>query len=80
MYTPLGHNRNENILEESKRDPLEEKLYTYRNNWLQHVRRMEDDRHRKQILKYHPTVRRRRLLKRQLDDGNGETESGQIMA
>jgi hypothetical protein len=34
---------------------LEEKLYTYRNNWLQHVHQMENNTLPKSIPKYHPT-------------------------
>jgi hypothetical protein len=43
------------ILEELKTDSFEEKLYTNRNNWLQHFHRMEENRLPKRVLNYHQT-------------------------
>jgi hypothetical protein len=57
-YTLLDHKRNEDILEELHVTPLEEKLYTYRHNWYQHVHRMEGYRLPKQLLNYNPKGRR----------------------
>jgi hypothetical protein len=73
-YTLLNHKRNEEILELHV-TPLEDKLYTYRHTWFQHVRRMEDNRFPKQRLNYR--AKGRRLpLKRLLDDITAEIETG----
>jgi hypothetical protein len=57
-YTLLNHKRNEEILEELHVTPLEDKLYTYRHKWFQHVHTMEDNRLPKQLVKCHPKGRR----------------------
>jgi hypothetical protein len=41
-YTLSDHRRNEEILEELKLEPAEEKLRRYKSNWLQHVTRMNN--------------------------------------
>jgi hypothetical protein len=55
-YTILDHKRNEEILE-LHATPLEERIYAYRHNWFQHIRRMKDNRLPKQLLNYHPKGR-----------------------
>jgi hypothetical protein len=73
-----NHKRNEEILEELHVTPLEEKLCTYRHNWIQHVHRMDDYRLPKQLLSYHPQGRRRpgRPPKGLPDEVNAETGTG----
>ena len=39
------HKDNEYILSELKINPVLEKIQNYRNKWVQHVRRMDRDRH-----------------------------------
>jgi hypothetical protein len=77
-YTLLDHKTNEEILEELHVTPLEEKLCTYRHNWVQHVHRMEVYRLPKQLPNHHPKGRWRpgRPLKRLLDDMTAETKTG----
>jgi hypothetical protein len=53
IYTNIYHKRNEEILEELHVTTLEDKLYTYRHKWFQHVHRMEYNRLTKQLLNYH---------------------------
>jgi hypothetical protein len=43
-YTLFDHKRNEEILEELKVKPVDEKLRRYKSNWLQHVTRMNNNR------------------------------------
>jgi hypothetical protein len=76
-YTLLNHKINEEILEELHVTSLEDKLCTYRHKWFQHVHRMEDNMLPKQLLNYHPKVRRQpeRPRKRLLDDMTAETET-----
>jgi hypothetical protein len=42
----------EDILEEIKVDPVEKELAQYKQKWLNHISRMEDIRHPKQLLDY----------------------------
>ena len=42
--TLFDHKRNEEILEELKAEPVEEKLRRYKSNWLRHVTRMNSRR------------------------------------
>jgi hypothetical protein len=48
------HKRNEEILEDTKVEWVDEKLRRYKSNWLQHVTRMNNNRMPKIILKYRP--------------------------
>jgi hypothetical protein len=41
-YTLFDHKRNEEILEELKVEPVDEKLRRYKSNWLQCVTRMNN--------------------------------------
>jgi hypothetical protein len=56
-YTLLDHKINKEILEELHVTSSEEKLYTYRCNWVKHVYQMEDYKLPKQLLNYHPNGR-----------------------
>jgi hypothetical protein len=38
-YTTFDHKRNEEILEELKVEPFDEKLRRYKSNWLRHATR-----------------------------------------
>jgi hypothetical protein len=66
----LGNRRNKNCLENLEVEPVDEKLTGYKSNWLQHVRRMNNNRMPKIMLNYRPNGRRRlgRPLNRQLDE------------
>jgi hypothetical protein len=67
-YTLFDHKRNEEILEELKVEPVDQKLRTYKSNWLQHVTRT-NVRCPKVMLSYTADGRRLgRTLKRLLDD------------
>jgi len=73
-YTLLDHKRNEEILEELKVEPVDEKRRKYKSNCLRRVIRMENNRMPKIMLKCRRNRRRRlgRPLKRLLD----KTETG----
>jgi hypothetical protein len=43
-YTLFDHKSNEEILEELKTEPADEKLSRYKSNWLRHVTRMDSNR------------------------------------
>jgi len=43
-YTLFDHKSNEEILEEFKIEPADEKLSRYKSNWLRHVTRMDSNR------------------------------------
>jgi len=64
------HKRHEEILEELKADPVEEKLRSYKSNCLQHVTRMDSSRMARIVLNCRPNGRRRlgRPSKRLLDE------------
>ena len=51
-YTHLDHRRNEEILEQVKVEPVDEKLRRYKSNWL-HVTRL-NNRMPKIMLNYRP--------------------------
>jgi hypothetical protein len=57
--TLLDHKRKEEILEELKFGPVDEKLRRFKSNWLRRVKRMKNQRMRKIILNYRPNGRRR---------------------
>jgi hypothetical protein len=73
-HTLFDHRRNEEIVEELKVEPVDEKLIRYKSNWLRHVARMKNKNMSKIMLNCEPKGRRRlgRPLKRLLD----ETEAG----
>jgi hypothetical protein len=56
-YTLFDHKRNEEILEELKVEPVDEKLRRCKSNWLQHITRM-NNRVPKILLNYRPNGRR----------------------
>jgi hypothetical protein len=56
-YTLFDHKRSEEILEDLKVEPVDEKLRRYKSNWLQHVTRMAK-RMPKAMLNYRPNGRR----------------------
>jgi len=68
-YTLSDHKRNEEILEELKVQPVDEKLRRYKSNWLRQVTRTHNNSMPKVMLNYRPTGRRRlgRSLKRLSD-------------
>jgi hypothetical protein len=68
-YTRADHLRNTEIREELKVFSLNIKIQSYKNNWLQHLHRMEDSRIPKQTWQYHPHGNRRlgRPMKRWSD-------------
>jgi len=61
---------NEEILEELKAEPADDKLRRRKSNWLQHVTGMNSSRMAKIMLNCRPNGRRRlgRSLKRLLDE------------
>ena len=71
VCTPFDHKMNEEILEELKVEPVEEKLRRYKWNWLRRVTRMKNSNRMSNImLNYSPNGRRRlgKRLKRLLDE------------
>jgi hypothetical protein len=52
-YTIFDNKRNEEILEELKVEPVDEKLRRYKSNWLRHATRMnkkhQDDRNNAEL-------------------------------
>jgi hypothetical protein len=58
-YTLFDHKRKEEILEELKVDPVDEKQRRHKSSWLQHVTRMNNNRILKIMLNYRPSGRRR---------------------
>jgi hypothetical protein len=65
-YTLWDRKRNEDILDELKVEPVDEKLRRYKSNWLRYVTRMNKNNVTKITLNYRPNGRRRlgRLLKK----------------
>jgi hypothetical protein len=51
---PFYHNRNEEILEELKVEPVDKNLRRYKSNWLRHVPRKNNSRMPKIILNCRP--------------------------
>jgi len=68
--TLFDHKRNEEIFEELKVEPVNQKLRRYKSNWLRLIKRMNNNRMRKLMLNYRPAGRRRfgSPLKRLLDE------------
>ena len=57
-YDRTDHRRNEEILEELKVEPADEKLRRYKSSWLRHATRMNNSRMPKLMLNYRPNGRR----------------------
>ena len=68
-YTHCDHKRNEEILEEMKVEPVDEKLRSYKSNWLRHLTGTNNNTMPEIILNYRPNGQRRlgTPLKRLLD-------------
>jgi hypothetical protein len=64
------HERNKEILEEFKVEPVDEKLRRYKSNWLRGATRINNKKMTNTTLKYRTNGRRQlgRTLKRKLDD------------
>jgi hypothetical protein len=56
-YSLLDHTRNKLILDKMKVTPITEYVNNYRQNWLQHVKRMDRARIPKQMFRYGPCGR-----------------------
>jgi len=71
----FDHTRNEEILEELKAEPVDQKLRRYKSNWLRHVTRMDSSRMARIVLNCRPNGRRRlgRPLKRQIRRGRNRS-------
>jgi hypothetical protein len=54
----FDHTSNEEVLEELKVEPIDEKLRRYKSNWLRHVTRMNNNRVSKIMLNCKPNGRR----------------------
>jgi len=54
----FDHTRNEEILEELKVEPVDQKLRRYKSNWLRHVTRMDSSRMARIVLNCRPNGRR----------------------
>jgi hypothetical protein len=80
-YSLLERSRND-VLEERKVDPVEKKLVQYKQEWLNHVSRMEGIRYPKQLHDYGPIGRRisGQTLKRRLNEYNLEAKTGHLLA
>jgi hypothetical protein len=53
-YTPFDHERNEEISEQFKAVPVDEKLRRYKSHCLQHVKRMNNNSMTRILLNYRP--------------------------
>jgi hypothetical protein len=75
-YIWSDYNRNDDMLKELKTEPVMGKILKYKNNWIQHVNRIQRDRIPKLLKNYKPRGRRNRgrPMKRLLD---GEAGTGQ---
>jgi len=56
VHILFDHKRKEDISEELKVEPVDEKLRRYKSNWLRHVTRMNNDRMPKIILIYRSNI------------------------
>jgi hypothetical protein len=72
-YTELDKTRNTEILRELKINSVQEHTDQYRNNWKQHVQRMDRSRIPRQVMKYRPKGKRSlgRPLKRRRETVTG---------
>jgi len=68
--TLFDHSRNEEIFEDLKGEPIEEKLRRCKSDWLRHITRMNSSKMAKMVMNCRPNGRRRlgRSLKRQLQE------------
>jgi len=73
-YTLVDHERNAEILEEVKAEPVDRKLRRYKSNLLRHVTRMNSSRMANGMLNCRPIGRRR--LERPLKGQSYEGETG----
>ena len=67
----FDHTRNEEILEELKVEPVDQKLRRYKSNWLRHVTRMDSSRMARIVLNCRPNGRRQLVT----DDDDDVTAS-----
>jgi hypothetical protein len=72
-YILRDYKRNNDVMKELKTEPVMGKILEYKNNWIQHVNRMQRDRIPKLLKNYKPrgTRNRGRPMKRLLDDEAG---------
>jgi len=70
----FGHSGNGDILEELKVETVDESIRKYKRKWLQHVRRMNNNRMTKIMLNY--KTNGRRLLRIPLKNLLDEAETG----
>jgi hypothetical protein len=73
-YTLFDHKSKEEMLEDLKMEPVDEKLRRYKSNLLRHVTRMDGNRMPKIMLNYRANGRRR--LGRTLKGLSDEAERG----
>jgi hypothetical protein len=75
-YILNNYKRNDDILKELKTEPVIGKILKYKNNWIQHVNRMQTERIPKLLKNSKPRGRRNRgrPIHKRLDD---ETGTGQ---
>jgi hypothetical protein len=59
-YIWSDYKRNDDILKQLKTEPVMGKILKYKNNWIQHVKRMQRDRIPKLLKNYKPWGRRNR--------------------
>jgi hypothetical protein len=59
-YIWSDYKRNDDTLKELKTKPVMGKILKYKNNWIQHVNRMQKDRIPKLLKNYKPWGRRNR--------------------
>jgi hypothetical protein len=57
-YSLLDHMKNKHILDKMKVTPVTDYVNNYRQNWLQHVKRMDRARIPKHMFRYGPIGRR----------------------
>jgi hypothetical protein len=72
--TKLDHVTNGMIRTELNISPVNDTIEQYRNNWFQHINRMQDTRLPKRALQYRPSGKRRQ--KDQRKDGEMQCEDG----
>jgi len=80
-YSLLDHIRSEETFKELRTEPVKKKLAQYKQKWFNHVSKMENIRHPKQLLVIRPIGRRPgQPLKRLLDGYSREAETGHLLA